>query len=152
MKKHGMSKSPEYTAWRRMRRRCNFKKDSEYHNYGARGIKVCYRWEHSFENFLSDMGKRPSNGHSLDRIDVNKGYFPANCRWATNKEQSNNTRRNVFVEYNGKTLTLKQLSEELNINYNSFFSRIRLGWSLEKIMSTPIDKKFSNSNKKKLHE
>jgi hypothetical protein len=76
-----------------MKRRCLNPKATQYAYYGGRGIMVCNRWRDSFETFLADMGQKPSNGHSIDRIDVNGHYEPGNCRWATRLQQVRNTRR-----------------------------------------------------------
>jgi len=104
--KHGeANKSGEYRAWKAIKKRCYWQKYENYHNYGGRGIIVCERWLHSFDNFLNDMGRRPSNKHSLDRIDTNGNYEPNNCRWATQKEQMSNTRKNVLIEYKGEIKT-----------------------------------------------
>jgi hypothetical protein len=96
-KTHGMSRSPEYRAWRSMKMRCERPSCRFYRHYGGRGIAICERWRVSFENFIFDIGMRPK-GHSLDRIDVNGNYEPGNCRWATNIEQANNKRPRHRIE------------------------------------------------------
>lgn len=85
--KHGWSKTPTYTSWNSMRSRCRDVSNASYPSYGARGITVCDRW-HEFENFLEDMGERPSLDHSIDRIDPDGNYEPGNCRWLTRAEQN----------------------------------------------------------------
>jgi hypothetical protein len=83
----------EYYAWQNMKQRCLNPRNKRYGDYGARGIKVCDRWLHSFKNFLEDIGYKPGPECSLDRRDNDGNYEPKNCRWATPKEQSKNTRR-----------------------------------------------------------
>ena len=88
---HGKTKTPEYYAWNNMKSRCANKTHQAYKNYGGRGIEVCERWE-KFENFLTDMGIRPSPVHSLERKNVNGNYEPNNCKWGTPSEQQRNRR------------------------------------------------------------
>lgn len=91
MERHGMTRTPEYTAWASMWQRCGNPKAQRYPTYGGRGITVCDRWM-LFGNFLADMGKRPTAGHSLDRVDNDGNYERGNCRWATRSEQQLNKR------------------------------------------------------------
>lgn len=91
--RHGQSRTTEYRIWAYMLQRCTNPNNTKFHLWGGRGIKVCKRWR-DFANFFADMGKRPSRKHSIDRYpDMNGNYEPTNCRWATAKQQSANSRR-----------------------------------------------------------
>ena len=90
--KHGLSRTTEYRSWHAMLWRCYDQRAPSYRYYGGRGISVCAEWRRSFEQFLRDMGSKPSVKHSIDRIDPSGNYDPANCRWATAKEQASNQR------------------------------------------------------------
>jgi len=130
--------SREFISWSSMRRRCYSETDPGYRNYGARGITVCEQWRNDFSQFYKDMGPRPK-GHSLDRIDNNKGYSPENCRWATGKVQGNNTRTNRPLTYNGKTQTVTQWANQLGMDPPTLFRRLgKYQWSVEKSIETPV--------------
>jgi hypothetical protein len=122
---HGDTASAEYTAWANMRARCHNPKSSYYYCYGGRGIKVCERWN-SYEQFLQDMGRKPSSAHSLDRIDVDGDYGPGNCRWATVKEQASNKRSTVRFIYDGRSWTLAEVARSTGISIHTIYSRYYL--------------------------
>lgn len=133
----GLHRHPLYPAWQQMRARCNNPKHGEYHNYGARGIVVCERWQNSFALFLQDMGERPEN-HTLDRIDNDGPYSPDNCRWATDSEQCRNSRQAHYLEHDGKRMTVIEWATLLNISHDSIRTRLKLGWSAERALTEPI--------------
>ena len=135
---HGMRHTPEYNTHQLMKRRCYEKTNEHYKYYGSRGIKVCDRWLESFENFYEDMGPKPSKKHSLDRIDNDGDYCPENCKWSTHTQQTNNTRKNVFVEIDGIQKTLVQWSDFFKIDYGVVRMRIHRGWSVHKALTTPV--------------
>jgi hypothetical protein len=114
-----------YITWRALKERCYFKKHKSFHNYGGRGIKIHSAWKSSYRAFALDVGPRPSPKHSIDRIDTNKDYAPGNVRWATAKEQANNTRKNVWLQWKGESITLTQLAELEQVSYNILHRRIR---------------------------
>ncbi len=133
--------SRTYMAWQSMIKRCTNPNDKAYHNYGGRGIKVCKRWM-KFENFLEDMGEPPTQEHSIDRIDNDGNYCKANCQWAIPKEQARNRRNNLFITYRNKTQLLIQWAEEYQISYYVLWERLfKLGWSIEKALTTPVRKR-----------
>ncbi len=139
-RKHGLSKSPEFGAWRQMRGRCYTKTLPKYKDYGGRGITVCERWG-DFNLFYQDMGPRPSPDHSLERMDNDGPYSPQNCKWATQQEQIWNRRVTRFHEYNGQKLTARQIYNTIKnppVQFRTFQMRItQHGWPISKAISTP---------------
>lgn len=121
----GIRPKAEYRAWKALRWRCNPKSPTAS-RYFNRGIKVCERWN-DFWCFYEDMGARPTPKHTLDRIDNDKGYEPGNCRWATYKEQANNTSHTNFVEYEGERIPLTYLHELTGIPVETLRSRVLRG-------------------------
>lgn len=141
---HQGSYLPEYRIWRGMKTRCNNKNDKSYPDYGGRGIKILWN---NFADFIKDVGSRPSEAHSIDRIDYNGHYGPENVKWSTSKEQNNNTRFNLIVNYKGETLNLTQLTERFGLKYMSVWKRIsELGWSVENAIEIPIRSKYKNKS------
>ncbi len=134
--KHWLSNTAEFSTWTDIQTRCYNSKTKAFKHYGGRGIVVCKRWLDSFDNFLSDMGNRPSKNHSIERINVNGNYEPSNCKWVTDKEQANNKRSNVLVTLNGITKNVTEWIIDLNLNKNTVNSRIyNLKWPLEKALT-----------------
>lgn len=130
--KVGKTVTVEYKAWQAMKKRCFNQNSDVYKYYGGRGITVCERWLgiDGYKNFLADVGRRPTENHSLDRFPNNDGnYEPKNVRWATRKEQCTNRRSTAIIEYDGKKMTLMQLAEYLCLSYkvvlNCYYHRNR---------------------------
>ena len=138
-----------YKTWQGMKNRCYNKNCRSYKHYGGRGVKVCDRWlgAKGFDNFLEDMGKKPSSKHSLDRINTNGDYCPKNCRWATWEEQENNRRINIYYEYMGTRMTLPQWSKKLGIAYGTLLYRRRRGIVPPKLFAQP-NPAYSRKSKK----
>lgn len=146
-KTHGMTNKTEYQIWRDLKQRCKNPNDNQYKYYGARGIYVSEEWE-KFENFYRDMGDRPSNKYSIERIDNNGPYCKENCKWATSKEQNNNKSSNLPpVTINGETKKISEWLEIYKVGYATFLNRRnRLKWTTEKAITTPVKKQNKKDN------
>lgn len=130
-----------------MKKRCYNKTASMYKHYGGRGIKICERWRISFNNFLEDMGTKPNSKYSLERLNVNGDYEPNNCKWIPKKEQARNRTDTKTVLYKGVTKKVVELAEEYNMNSNLILSRLKQNWSIEKALTTPVQKRASQIRK-----
>ncbi len=134
--------SPEYTAWAHMKDRCNNPRHQAYAYYGGRGIVVCERWQSSFDNFLADVGSRPSPSYSLDRFpDPNGNYEPTNVRWATDLEQAQNRKNNISATLNGKTQLMIQWIRELGLDEGNIRCRVARGMSPEDALTKPFNRR-----------
>lgn len=134
---HGCSRTSAYRIWKLMRHRCNNPKDAHYNDYGGRGIKVCQRWQQSFEAFANDMGVRP-NGYQLDRIDNDGDYCPENCRWATIVMQRNNTRVNRRITHRGITKTVAEWARACGLPYDTLMQRFLRKWDITRALEEPL--------------
>lgn len=132
---HGMSYTVTYAVWRNMHERCGNPNNTQYADYGGRGIGVCTRW-HSFENFLADMGERPE-GMTLERMKNSRGYSKSNCVWATRMQQAKNKRNNRWLTAGGETLHLAEWGRRLGISASSVAGRVCRGWTVEAACTTP---------------
>lgn len=137
--KHGRgrrsTRDRTYRIWMSMKQRVSNPKSYSYKNYGGRGITMDPRWE-DFENFYADMGDPPSELHTLDRRENDLGYTKANCRWATQEEQSKNKRTSVYLELNGVRKTIGDWASSLGIHSSALRARLNAGWSLEEALTT----------------
>lgn len=148
--KHGEAgkRTVEYSTYRGILSRCFNKQNTRYRDYGGRGITVCDRWL-SYENFLEDMGRRPSAKHSFDRIDNEKGYYKENCRWALAGDQMTNRRNTLFVDTPDGRMPLAKLAKIYGIPANTLRGRLfDLGWPLEKALSGLVRQKAPNKTAK----
>lgn len=136
---HGDKGSSEYMTWADMIGRCHRPAHKTFANYGGRGIAVCRRWR-KFENFLADMGRRPSIQHSIERVDNNKGYSPENCTWATRQEQCRNRRTNRVIDTPKGPMLLCEAEEISGISASTLWKRLKRGW--------PVKRLFDPSNRR----
>jgi hypothetical protein len=146
---HGLTKTPLYKVWLGMKRRCGNPNSKDYFYYGGRGICVCEDWKNDFLSFY-DWARNNGyvEGLTLDRSEVNGNYEPSNCRWISQKEQSNNTRRNKFFHFDGETFTLSQIADKCGIRYSVLYKRMKRGWTLEDAVSYPVKDNGYNVNEK----
>jgi hypothetical protein len=137
----GKKPSPTFISWQSMMKRCYDKNNNRFGKYGAAGITVCEKW-HNFQNFLDDMGNRPSKSHSIDRVDNSLGYSPNNTRWATKSEQAVNRKTTRFFTINGETKCLKHWASEYNLPYLVVYKRVFYrGWDIMRALTTPRQQK-----------
>lgn len=133
---HGYSRTPTYQAWRAMKERCGNPKTNSFHRWGGRGIRVCERWQSSFENFLADMGEKPP-GLTVDRIDNDGDYEPGNCRWATRQQQAKNRSTARLLTFEGTTASLTDWAHRTGLHKVVIFNRLAAGWTLAAALTTP---------------
>lgn len=136
--KHNAVGTREYVTYNAMKSRCYNPKDKRYPRYGGRGIAICDRWMESFNNFLADMGKKPSHDHSIERLDGDKGYEPGNCVWATRFEQANNRSNNTRIEIDGRTQNINQWSKESGVNRTVILGRMKRGISGQALINKGV--------------
>ena len=134
---HHQSGTKLYDVWCAAKARCNNPKNKNYKHYGGRGIKVCDEWENSFQAFYEwAMANGYKEGLSIDRIDNDGNYEPANCRWVTQEEQCNNRRTSHKLTYEGETHTITEWSKITGIKRKIISQRVNnLGWSIERALT-----------------
>jgi hypothetical protein len=143
--KHGMWDSRLYHIWRGMKQRCRDRNAKDYPSYGGRGITVCDEWKNNFITFYEwAMSHGYADNLSIDRIDNNGNYCPENCRWADSKTQNRNTSQNVYCTIGSETLLLCEWAEMYGIPPFTIRSRIKNGWTAERAIKTPVNRKPDN--------
>lgn len=149
--KHGESHTPLFRHWYGIIRRCTDPRRKGYVDYGGRGIRICDEWRNSFEAFRDHVAQLPGygeDGYTLDRVDNDGNYSPGNLRWATRTEQNRNKRNVRPLTYQGRTQCLGAWAEEIGVKQKVLENRLRIGWSIERTLSTPLDAKRSDRAKK----
>lgn len=120
-------RSLTYKSWSNMKTRCGNPKAVNFARYGGAGVTICRRWLDSFEAFLADMGERPSQRHSIERVDNAKGYEPGNCIWATISQQSVNKKISLTVIVNGTPVPLSEACHRYGVKYGTAWMRLHEG-------------------------
>jgi len=128
----------EYSCWIQIKMRCYNKKNKRYERYGGRGITVCDKWLNDYSQFLKDMGRRPDDCSSIDRIDNDGNYEPGNCKWANVYDQAKNKSNNVMLTLNGKTTHLLEWERITGIKERTIARRLKIGWSHEKALTHKV--------------
>lgn len=131
---HKLSKTRVYRSWASAKQRCTNPNDTNYHQYGARGIKMCDRWN-SFELFLDDMGCPEFMNFTIERIDVNGDYELSNCRRATPMEQARNKTNTVLYEFGGRKMIITDWAKYLDVRVITLRKRLEMGWPIDKVLS-----------------
>jgi hypothetical protein len=145
--KHGKTNTTEFNIWHSIKLRCLNSNNKAYHNYGGRGIGMDQRWIDSFETFFDDMGFRPSKKHSIERRNNDLGYSKSNCYWGTSKEQTDNRRVTVWLEYNGIRLPQADWGRKLGINISSLAYHRKKGIPFNEIVEYYLINRNNTKNK-----
>ena len=143
---HALSKGGrrvEYNVFKTMHARCYNPNNEKYPSYGGRGIVVEQRW-HNYENFYADMGDRPSSTHQIERRDNDGNYGPANCYWATAKQQARNRRSNCLVTISGQTRCVAEWAEASGVGQATLLARVNAGWPEHRLL-IPTNTRKSNA-------
>jgi hypothetical protein len=138
---HDMTHTPEYHIWCSMRQRCRDPHVKSYPDYGGRGITVCERWLHSFENFYADMGARPSPKHTIERKNNDGPYAPDNTIWLPKTLQNMNKRNSHLITLDGQTACLKEWMHRTGTSLTTFYRRVQNGWSEQEALTTPVSQR-----------
>jgi hypothetical protein len=134
--KHGMYGTQAYRAWANMKARCDNPNKPNYKNYGGRGISYTPEWS-EFINFYNVLGEPPTTQHTLERVDNELGYNPENCKWATRKEQANNTRQIILIEIGGEIKCFHDWCKDYNVHPAAVYYRVKKGITIEQALSNP---------------
>lgn len=137
-RKNCFSHQPEYGSWAAMMNRCYNPAFQHYRYYGGRGITVCDSWKNSFQEFLRQMGPRPSNVHTLGRINNDGNYDSENVVWETRIEQMNNTRGNRLVTHLGETMTVAQWAKRIGIPAQILYTRLHRKWPIDRALGQEV--------------
>jgi hypothetical protein len=139
---HGQSKTREFRIWQQMKYRCENPNYRFFADYGGRGLTVCPSWSRSFEAFFRDMGPAP-RGATLERKKNDQGYSKANCCWASRVQQQANRRNTVFVDYEGRSVALSELTRRFNVPHSRVAHRIRSGWDVHVALTKGVYEKHA---------
>lgn len=144
----GGKPTTELKTYRNIKRRCYDKNCDDYKNYGFRGITLCPRWLESYENFLNDMGRKPTPKHTIERLNVDGPYSPENCVWLEKKLQNKNTRRSHCVEINGEKMIVSDAIKKYGVPKTVFYRKLKEGIPAEQIILSYTRERFHGRSQK----
>lgn len=140
---HGKSALPEFGVWAGMKARCYNPNNESYPSYGGRGIRICESWLNGFAVFYADMGDRPGPGWTIERINNDGNYEPANCKWIPRPDQSKNRRGLHLITIAEITHTLAEWSRLSGVKETTLFRRIKTNWPVEELLTTQMYKRIN---------
>jgi hypothetical protein len=131
-----------------MRVRCTDPSDDTWKWYGGKGVTIHPEWMNDFAAFIRDVGRRPTKRHTIDRIDSNGNYEPGNVKWSTWTEQARNRSNNRTVEFHGRSMILIEAAEMAGIRYRTVVGRLSHGWSVERALTEPVNRRKVDAAKR----
>lgn len=148
---HGMSETPTYHTWEKIKSRCLNPHNPDFKYYGGRQpnpVTICSEWRDSFEVFFQQMGEKPY-GATIDRISNELGYCKENCKWSSRREQALNRSSTTLLIHKGIALPFTVWAEKYNIKPATLRARLKRGYSVDEALTKPVKESGKKTLQKK---